>query len=176
MHKTVNATVVLLRDCAGRVCLAPKKQNIHKADKELVGSRKKFNGYGGKQELNEHILATAIRELEQESSVRGKEADLELAAQISFFWPGNETLEPDMLVHFFFLAKYEGTPQEGTEMGEPQFFLPEEIPYHEMMPADGFFFPKILSGEKIVCDIFHRKDGNGRDTYDFNMKNTMPTL
>ena len=176
MQKTVHATVVLLRDGAGRVCLAPKKLNIHKQGKELEGSRKKLNGYGGKQEPDESILQTAIRELEQESSVRGNEADLELAAQISFFWPGNETTEPDMLVHFFFLSRYEGEPKEGSEMGEPCFYLPEEIPYKDMMVADVFFFPKILNGERIVCDIHHMKLAGGGDTYSFDIKNSLPAL
>lgn len=176
MSKTVSATVVLLRDELGRVCLAPKKQNIHKLGQELKDSKKKWNGYGGKQDPGETILETAIRELLQESSVLGKADDLELVASVSFYWPGNETTEPDMVVHFFFLRRYVGVPTEGAEMGAPQFFHPDEIPYREMMSADKEFFTKILAGEKIVCDIHLRKNADGTDDYRFVLKQTFPTL
>lgn len=175
MNKKTLATVVLLMDDEGKVCLAPKKQNIHKEGKELKHSRLTRNGYGGKQDPGETILQTAIRELKQESGVAAQEKDLVLVADISFFWPGNETDEPDMIVYFFTLSKYAGAPQEGTEMGIPEFFLPNEVPYEEMMPADRLFFPRILSGEKIVWHVHL-----GRKTEDGNIffedKGIIPTL
>lgn len=174
MSKTVLATVVLPIDELGRVCLAPKKQNIHTQSHELKGS-KKWNGYGGKQEGDETILATAIREFEQESGARGKEEDLELAACISFFWPGNETTLPDMIVYFFFLSAYEGSLKEGTEMGTPEFFFPDEIPYAEMMPADQLFFPRMLMGLKFVWHVHLGKKTKDGNIY-FEDKRTLPTL
>ena len=176
MNKTFSATVVFLKDGIGRICLAPKKEDIHKAGEVLVGSRQKWNGYGGKQESGETILQTAIRELKDESGVCGKEKDLELIARISFFWPGNETIAPDMVVYFFFLSIFEGEPKEGErEMGTPQFFFPHEIPYHEMMPADKLFLPKLLAGEKIVWDVYLGKKVDGGNVC-FKDNGTLPTL
>lgn len=152
MNKTFFATVVFLRDEQGRICLAPKKGNIHKGGEELKNSQK-WNGYGGKQEEGETIFEAAIRELKDESSVRGKEKDLEFAAHISFFWPGNETDKADMAVYFFFLSIFEGHPKEGDEMGAPQFFSLEEIMELDMMPADKLFLPKLLAGEKLVWHV-----------------------
>jgi 8-oxo-dGTP diphosphatase len=174
MKKTFSATVVLLQDDAGRVCLSPKKGNIHKGGQELENSQK-WNGYGGKQEPGETILETAIRELEQESGVVGKEEDLELVARISFFWPGNETSEPDMVVYFFFLSSFKGMPKEGREMGVPVFFMPHEIPYHEMMPADRLFIPNLLAGEKLVWHVYLGKTTQDGNVY-FEDKKISPAL
>ena len=156
MNKTVLATVVFLKDEEGRFCLAPKKQNIHKEGSELEDT-KKWNGYGGKQNQGEAILETAVRELRDESGVVGKQEDLDLVARVSFFWPGNESSEPDMIVYFFILAIFEGVPKEGSEMGKPVFFFPAEIPYDEMMPADKLFLPKIFGGEKLTWRVHLRR-------------------
>jgi hypothetical protein len=76
--------------------------------------------------------------------------------------------------YFFFLSAYDGVPREGTEMGPPHFFTPSEIPYHEMMPADKLFLPKIFAGEKLVLDVYFGKTEDGsiliRD------KKTIPAL
>lgn len=152
-NEILNATVVYLRDSDGKICLAPKKQNIHKEGKVLLNSQK-WNGYGGKQELNETILETAVRELWQESGVCGHKEDLELVARIHFFWPGNESTTSDMVVYFFMLSKFEGVPQEGIEMGTPQFFTEDEIHELQMMPADKLFLPVLLRGEKITWNVY----------------------
>lgn len=176
MRITERATVVFLKRPDGRYCVAPKKGNIHKAKgEELKGSAEKLNGYGGKQEPGETILQTAINELFQESTVVAKEEDLELVAEINFFWPGNNTPQPDMVVYFFLLSVYEGEPQETTEMGPPQWLFPSEVDYDLLNKADKYFVPKLFAGEKIVYDIFHgktREDGTPLLIY----KETMPTL
>lgn len=174
MQTTVSATVVFLRDEKGRICLAPKKDDIHTSDKVLAKSRKR-NGYGGKQEKGETILQAAIRELWQESGVVAKESDLELVGEIGFIWPGNETLQPDMLVYFFFLSEYTGEPREGKEMGVPEFFFPNEIPYHEMMPADRLFVPRLLAGERLTWDVHLGKKTPDGNVY-FEDKRVVPTL
>lgn len=162
MNKSTIATVVLLKDSNGRICLAPKKNKIHKNGEVLENSGKKWNGYGGKQLHGETVLETAIRELKDESGVQGEKEDLELMAKICFFWPGNETKESDMIVYFFFLSVFKGEPKEGEEMGMPKFFFPDDIPLFEMMPADRLFFPKILNDEKIVWNVyFGEKDNDG---------------
>lgn len=164
-----NATVVYLKDEDGKICLAPKKQNIHKVGKVLQNSQR-WNGYGGKQELNETILETAVRELWQESRVRGRTEDLELVAHIHFFWPGNESPLPDMVVYFFYLSKFEGVPQEGIEMGIPQFFTEGEISELELMPADKLFLPVLLRGEKITWNVYLGKTMEDISVYVEDMK------
>lgn len=161
MSKTVNATLVLLRDNSGRICLAPKKEHIHKGNEELKGSNMKWNGYGGKQKNGRTVLQTAIDELWEESTVIGKEEDLELVAKINGFWPKNRTINPDMIFYIFFLAVFEGEPKEGIEMGVPQFFYPDDVPYHNMMSGDKLFLPKIIRGRKLVGSVYHRPHEDG---------------
>gem|GEM_PF-3862797 len=159
----------------GRICLAPRKEKIHNAKNVLPNSNKKLNGYGGKQEFGETITETALRELQQESTVIGAEKDLELVARINFFWSGNMSTTPDMRVYVFFLEKYEGTPRESErEMGVPQFYVPEEIPYDMMMPADKLFLPKLLAGEKLTWDVYLGKTTEEGNIY-FEDKQTLPT-
>jgi 8-oxo-dGTP diphosphatase len=163
MRITERATVVYLKRPDGCFCLAPKKGNIHKAKgEELKGTADKLNGYGGKQKFAQTILQTAISELFEESSVRAGERDLELVGRINFFWPDNDTTQPDMIVDFFFISVYQGEPRETVEMGPPEWFLPENFPYDRMNKADKYFLPSIFKGEKKVLDIFHgktREDG-----------------
>ena len=60
---------------------------------------------------------------------------------------------PFMQVHFYILRKWIGDIVESTEMSAPTFFDKENIPYHEMMPADKMLFEKMLNGESIDSDI-----------------------
>lgn len=167
MHTTAFATLVFLRDASGRVCLALKKDPIHKEGSELEQSKEKWNGYGGKKEAGETILQTAIRELREESKVIGKEEDLELVAEMNFFWPRSQSLNSDMVVWIFFLSKFEGQPQEGKEMCTPTFFEHHEIPYSKMNLADGVFIPRLLQGEKLVWDVhFGKKNADGSVYYE----------
>ena len=67
---TVQATVVLMMDKDGRVCLARKKQAIHHEGGAIFYSLGLYNGYGGKMDAtDETILDTAVRELFDESGV-----------------------------------------------------------------------------------------------------------
>lgn len=167
MGTTEFATLVFLRDASGRVCLALKKDPIHKEGAELEQSKGKWNGYGGKMKTGETILQAAIRELWEESKVIAQQEDLELVAEMSFFWPGRLSPDPDMVVWIFFLSKFEGQPQKGKEMRTPTFFEHHEIPYSKMNLADGIFIPRLLQGEKLVWDVhFGKKNADGSVYYE----------
>lgn len=168
-NETLNATVVYLVGADGKICLAPKKQNIHKGGKVLQNSQK-WNGYGGKQERNETLLETAVRELWQESGVHAETKDLDLVACIHFYWPENKGAHPDMIVYFFFLSKFKGVPQEGVEMGVPKFFTKDEIYELELMPADKLFLPLLLRGEKITWSMYLGKTNQDGSIYFEDMK------
>ena len=177
MSTTAIATLIYLRDSQGRVCLARKNGNIHKGGQELKGSKERWNGYGGKEEHEDlSIRGTALRELHEESGVEALEEDLDLVGHISFFWPDNTSLDPDMVVWCFFLSKFVGQPRDvGGGMGEPVFFIHEEIPYHEMLPADRLFLPRFIAGEKLTWDIYlGERDEHGNVRY--VDKKTIPVL
>jgi ADP-ribose pyrophosphatase YjhB (NUDIX family) len=153
------ATVTyLLR--GNKICLARKKQEIHTAGGlSLDNSAQTWNGYGGKVEKSDKsIRHTAVRELFDESGVKALTQNLIPTGKISFFWLGNDSDTPNMIVYFFLLYVFEGEPKETNEMGAPIFFTQDIIPYHEMMSADKVFLPKMLSGEKIIADISFRNE------------------
>ncbi|MFA5132135.1 MAG: NUDIX domain-containing protein [Candidatus Paceibacterota bacterium] len=148
------ATVVLLVNESGQVCLARKKQAIHHESGEIEYSLGLYNGYGGKKEdIDGDIFDTAIRELHDESGVNAKKEDLDLAFRAYFYIQKEETTSPFMTVSFFFLHTWSGDMVEGREMGPPLFFAPQDMPYEEMMPADKILFEKMLSGDKFVAEV-----------------------
>lgn len=153
---TTLATVVFLKDDKGRICLARKKKAIHNENGEISYSLKTWNGYGGKKDESDiSIEDTAIRELKEESDADGNKEDLKYCGKVFFFWPDNlEKKTADMEVHFYFLEKWRSQPKEGNEMGQPQFFDIENIPYHEMMNGDKLFMPKMFDGGIVEGNLF----------------------
>jgi hypothetical protein len=153
----VKATVVFLISDSGRICLARKKQAIHHDSGEDIGySLGMHNGYGGKMEpLDGSITHTALVELAGESRVLAKAEDLDLSLKAYFWKPNKQTGEmmPFMEVSFFFLSEWEGEPQEGKEMGPPEWFNPEDVPYGNMMPADKEILRRMFAGEKGVLEV-----------------------
>lgn len=160
-HIVRKATVVLLIDEYERVCLARKKQPIHDDTSEISYSLGMYNGYGGKQEAHDlTIYHTAVRECYDESGVIVVVEDLEDAALV-YFSTKNDLGEfkPFMEVYFFFVRVYAGVPHEGAEMGEPFFFKQKNIPYTEMMPADGILFRDMFAGKRNIYEVkLHGKD------------------
>lgn len=160
----VQATVLLLINQIGGVCLARKKSAIHHHDGEIDYSLGLYNGYGGKKEERDaDISETALRELFDESGVTAQCSALHLACRVYFYIRKKkidlldpiqeDSFEPFMDVFFFTVSEWLGTPEEGDEMGPPHFFPKEAIPYDEMMPADRCIFEKILSGEKGLYQV-----------------------
>lgn len=148
------ATVVLLIDEKERVCLARKKQAIHSEAGEISYSLGLYNGYGGKrEETDESIEDTAVRELFDESSVTGKKEDLDYKGKVLFILEKEGVRNPFMEVSFYFLHNWEGLPVEGREMGEPTFFAKDTIPYDEMMPADKVLFERMFEGKDVSSEV-----------------------
>lgn len=146
------ATVVFLKK-EDKIILAKKKQHIHVNDEKLDKSKETYNGYGGKFEegIDKDLEDTAIRELNEETGkekgVVADKKDLVKIGEVKFFWPNNNTNDPNMLVHFYTLDKYTGYPIETDEMCEPEEFLEKEIPYEFMMGADKEIIPKMFENK-----------------------------
>lgn len=189
--KLTRATVVYLIDDLGRVCLAQMKKAIHKdaksikinekgdiAQEQIEYSLGVYNGYGGKETeedkkyamangIDDSMLCTAIRELEEESGVKADHHDLKLVGVVNFYLIDKseyadgkmyeyykvEGRDIFMNVYFYFLYKWEGVPSESKEMGMPVFYSEKDIPYHIMMPNDKFLLKKALMGEAIDSDV-----------------------
>jgi len=133
----------------------------NQGDKELLLAMKKrgfgegkWNGIGGKLDLEKDgdIYETAIREIEEEVGVKVK--NIEKVAILSFYFPYQSEWNQD--VHVFFAKEWQGEPKETDEM-KPRWFKIEEIPFNEMWPDDKFWFPKVLNGEKLKADFVFKE-------------------
>ncbi len=138
---------LLLKD--DRILLAMKKRGFG------VG---KWNGVGGKTDIEESVLDASIRETQEEIGVTPQ--DLEKVCVINFYHPYN--LNGNGLnnqVHVFISRHWTGDPVETEEM-KPQWFNVEEIPYREMWQDDEIWFPIILSGSKVRASFMFDENEN----------------
>ncbi len=110
-----------------------------------------FNGYGGGVEPGETLAAAAVRETKQESGVEILPQDLEKVAIMDFYNNKTDGETFTCRVHFYFARKWIGEPGETEEgiMIDPTWFPFSALPKN-IMRADAFFLPVILSGKKII--------------------------
>jgi ADP-ribose pyrophosphatase YjhB (NUDIX family) len=106
----------------------------------------KYGGFGGKVEPGEKVAAAAARELAEECGLEVDQRDLRYAGRLTFVFP----FKPDwgQRVHVFLATKWEGEPQESTEMA-PAWFGVDEIPYARMWQDGAHWLPRILAGERL---------------------------
>ncbi|XP_027730235.1 7,8-dihydro-8-oxoguanine triphosphatase [Vombatus ursinus] len=122
---------------------------VLKPQQILLGMKKRgfgagrWNGFGGKVEDGETIEEGAKRELLEES---GLTVDtLQKIGKITFEFVGNTEL---MDMHIFYADSFHGTPKESDEM-RPQWFQLEQVPFSDMWPDDGYWFPLMLQKKKF---------------------------
>ncbi|KKU91094.1 MAG: 7,8-dihydro-8-oxoguanine triphosphatase [Candidatus Jorgensenbacteria bacterium GW2011_GWA1_48_11] len=121
---------------------------IHQPPRILLGMKKRgfgagrWNGFGGKLNPGEDIVAAAKREIKEEVGLEIL-GDLKKAGIIDFSWAG----KPDVLqVHVFRAEKFSGEPVESEEM-KPQWFNVDRIPFDKMWSDDIHWLPLFLAGK-----------------------------
>jgi len=119
----------------------------------------KVNGYGGKAEEGETISQCAIRELEEESSLRAQK--LEHVASLEFDMPAQL-----MRVEVFTVSSFEGEAVETEEMS-PQWVDESELPalfqQGRTWADDQFWLPQVLASadrEGRLCARFRYSADN----------------
>lgn len=133
--------------------LVPNKQLtlllLHSGGRVLLGMKKagfgagKWNGFGGKVEPGETLLAAAVREMVEESCVTPTNAAL--VGHVVFEFVGvPEKLE----VHVFRATSFTGEPAETPEMA-PRWFDAGAIPYGDMWKDDEHWLPLLLGGQRF---------------------------
>ena len=126
---------------------------IKEDNQVLLGMKKRgfgagrWNGFGGKVAANETIQAAAIRELEEEASVRATR--VKHHGTLTFRLQGRGELQ----VHVFRVLEYTGEPIETEEM-RPQWFAFDAIPYGEMWDDDRYWLPHLLKGEQFTGTFY----------------------
>jgi 8-oxo-dGTP pyrophosphatase MutT (NUDIX family) len=106
----------------------------------------KYTGFGGKVQAGETPSAAAIRELEEETGLQVREAELRPMGQFLFLFPSRPTWSQS--VHVFVAQSWEGTLKESREM-IPTWFSVDEIPLERMWEDGAYWLPHILAEEPI---------------------------
>jgi 8-oxo-dGTP diphosphatase/2-hydroxy-dATP diphosphatase len=137
------ATLVFLIKKSGfetkEICLAMKKRGF---------GANRWNGVGGKVKVGETIEQSAIREAEEEISVKIK--DFYKVAELTFYF--SENPDWNQTVYVYLAKSWEGEPIESEEMC-PQWYQVDKIPYDDMWPDDIFWLPKVIQGSKLKANF-----------------------
>ncbi len=139
------------------LCLLLTEDKILLAMKKRGFGEGKWNGVGGKVQNGESIEEAALREMEEEISVRAKSRQLDKIGSIKFFFEKKPDWNQEM--HVFIIREWEGEPQESEEM-MPQWFGHQEIPFKDMWVDDQYWMPRALSGERFEAEFYFKEDGD----------------
>ena len=133
--KKIETTLLYLRK-DNKILLAKKKRGF---------AKNKYNGVGGKVEDYETPEEAAIRECEEEISV--KPIKYEKVGKIEYdeYYKGKRE---NVIVHVYISNKWNGIPKESEEM-LPKWFDINNIPYDEMIGDDPYWLPLVLEGKKV---------------------------
>jgi 8-oxo-dGTP diphosphatase len=135
-----NAVLVFLKR-GDDVLIALKKEKIGKDC---------WNGYGGGIEKGETPEKAALRELAEESGAIGLPEDLEKVAILFITNVTTQGVSFLTKLHVYTLSRWTGEIQETKKMANPRWFSSDRLPLGSMMPADPYWVPRIVRGEKGV--------------------------
>lgn len=130
------------------LCFLVKNDEVLLAMKKRGFGVGKWNGAGGKQDENELIEDTMIRETREEIGVVVNK--FLSVAKINFYFP--EKPDWNQQVHVYLADSWSGEPQETEEMA-PKWFLKNELPLSKMWSDDEYWLPAVLSGEHIKAEF-----------------------
>lgn len=125
-----------------------------KDDEILLAMKKRgygegrWNGVGGKPELNETIEQTAIRECKEEIEVTP--LDITKVALLKFIFPEHHDWNQEVTAYT--CKEWDGEPRETEEMA-PKWFHFNEIPYEKMWQDDKHWLPEILRGRFVDAEF-----------------------
>mmetsp|Transcript_10283 Transcript_10283/g.16846 ORF Transcript_10283/g.16846 Transcript_10283/m.16846 type:complete len:160 (+) Transcript_10283:291-770(+) len=125
----------------------------------LLGMKKrgfgmgKWNGFGGKLELDETIEECAVRELQEESFIDAQEM-IRRGYLVFKMLESNKI----MRVHVFETWKFSDANLAESEEMRPQWYNENELPFKDMWPDDQYWVPFLLSGKNFVGRFVYEDD------------------
>lgn len=146
MEKTLLSASLIFPITDTHVALGLKKQKIGAG---------LLNGVGGGIEPGEDALACAVREAQEEWGVVFDPGTLTKAAVVDFH---NRKSDGELFtcrIHVFLGGAWEGEARESDEMGAPEWFPKNNVPFERMMLADRDWFPHVLEGAHIYAQAWY---------------------
>ena len=126
---------------------------IKKAEKILMIFKKRgvldglYNIPGGKKEdIDENLMQTAIRETEEEV---GLKVDIDDVLQIGDILVENAYKGKNFYVEFFYTEKFEGELSEENDECYPLWVDEDKIPYDKMHETDKDWFLALMNKERF---------------------------
>lgn len=122
-----------------------KKNQVLLALKKRGFGANRYNGIGGKIELNETVEEALIRESQEEIGV----TPLKFEKMANIVFDEYFKSEPTLVeVDVYIASKWTGKPTESEEVN-PKWFKINQIPFDQMWPDDLYWLPQVLDGKKI---------------------------
>jgi 8-oxo-dGTP diphosphatase len=115
----------------------------------------KWVGLGGHVEDGEEFVDAAVREVEEESSLVVKAADLTHMATLTFVFPSRPSW--DQTADVFVTSTFAGEPAESDEL-IPRWFADGELPFDGMWDDARYWVPVVLSGARVTAEITFADD------------------
>lgn len=128
------------------LCLLKRNNQVLLAQKNKNFGAGKYNGIGGKIKDNETIEEAMIRETQEEINVTPIKYEKFGLIEFDEYYNGNKQ---NIIVHFYMVDDWLGTPCESEEMVNLKWFDVNNIPYEKMFPDDKYWLPLVLAGKKI---------------------------
>ena len=127
----------------GEVLLAEKTRKIGKGF---------LNGYGGGVEPGESARACAVREFGEETGgAQIVEQDLRKVGIVHFKNNKSDGSIFVATIHVYTVSSWTGDIVSTEEMIHPQWYPITTIAEQKLLPADRFWLPRMLQGEKAVA-------------------------
>lgn len=130
-------TLLLLRD-GDRLLLGRKKRGFGAG---------KLNGFGGKVDPGETLLAAALREMHEESGVELRRADVAHVGFLAFTFDSAPDARLD--VHVFTATSRAPVLFVESEEMAPAWFDARAPPLAEMWADDALWLPRVLAGARV---------------------------
>lgn len=144
--KKINTTLLLI----------VKNKKVLLAEKKRGFGQGKFNGIGGKQDLNETIEQAMIRETQEEINVTPVSYSQVGKINYDVWYKGKRS---DLCMNIFICTEYVGEIMETEEM-RPQWFDLDKIPYDRMFDTDKIWFKDVIAGKKVYGAVQYDQNGD----------------
>ena len=106
----------------------------------------KLNGFGGKVDPGEPLLAAALREMREESGCEVPPRAARHVGHLLFTFEGRA--QEELHVHVFAAGGYAGVPCDSDEMS-PSWWPAQAPPYDNMWADDAHWLPLLLAGKRF---------------------------